>query len=221
MNQDSWNLVDQYFTDKLVESDEALTQSLRASDAGGLPAHAVAPNQGKLLHLLVLISGARRILEIGTLGAYSTIWMARALPPGGKVVTLESNPVHEKVARANIERAGLAACIEVRSGMAVRSLEALVAEGAEPFDLVFIDADKAGNPSYLEWSLKLTRPGSLIIGDNVVRGGAVADASSTDASVVGVRRFIDMLAAEPRLSSTALQTVGSKGWDGFTLSVVR
>ncbi len=223
MKQDpgSWSAVDQYFTEKLIASDGALDAALLASDDAGLPPHAVAPNQGKLLQLLVVITRARRVLEIGTLGRYSTIWMARGLPPEGRLISLEANAAHADVARANIARAGLADRVEVRLGSAADSLSHLVAEGCEPFDLVFIDADKTSNAAYLDKSLKLSRPGTVIIGDNVVRGGEVIDAHSADPSVRGVRRFFDMLSSHPGLSSTALQTVGSKGWDGFTLSVVR
>lgn len=216
----AWHEVDDYFCGTLLPTDPVLEQALRDSDAAGLPPHAVAPNQGQLLNLLARMQGARQVLEIGTLGGYSTIWLARALPPGGRVVTLEANPVCAEVARINIERAGLAGRVEIRLGRAADSLPLLQAEGAGPFDFIFIDADKPSNPLYLEWALKLSRPGTAIIGDNVVRHGAVADAHSADANVQGVRRFLELMGAEPRLTATALQTVGSKGWDGFSLAIV-
>ncbi|SHN34520.1 O-methyltransferase [Rhizobacter sp. OV335] len=219
-NETAWREVDDYFCSTLLPADPVLEQALRDSDAAGLPPHAVAPNQGRLLNLLVRLQGARRVLEIGTLGGYSTIWLARALPPGGRVITLEANPVCAEVARINIERAELADRIEIRVGRAADSLPQLLAEGAGPFDFIFIDADKPSNPLYLEWALKLSRPGTAIVGDNVVRHGAVADPHSTDANVQGVRRFLELMAAEPRLSATAVQTVGSKGWDGFSLAIV-
>jgi predicted O-methyltransferase YrrM len=220
MSQDRWRAVDAYITEALVPSDPALDAALAASDGAGLPAHNVAPNQGKLLMLLAQIQKARNILEIGTLGAYSTIWLARALPPGGRVVTLEADPRHAEVARANIARAGLADVIELRVGPALATLPQLLAEGYRPFDLVFIDADKPNNPAYLTWALKLSRRGTVIIADNVVRNGAVADATSADPSVHGIRRFNEALAAEPRVSATAIQTVGSKGYDGFAIALV-
>jgi predicted O-methyltransferase YrrM len=219
MTQSQWARVDQYFTDLLVPPDPVLDQALAASEAAGLPAINVAPNQGKFLHLLARIQGARRILEIGTLGAYSTIWLARALPPDGRLITLESNPAHAEVARANIARAGLEGVVDVRVGRALDTLPQLASEGAGPFDMVFIDADKPSNPHYLAWALRLIRAGGLIIGDNVVRNGKVADSASHDPNVQGVRAFLDMLAADPRLDATALQTVGSKGWDGFSLAI--
>lgn len=218
--QEQWTAVDRYITDLLVPPDAALDAALRASVEAGLPAINVAPNQGKLLQILARTQGAKRILEVGTLGGYSTIWLARALPPGGRVITLELEPKHAEVARANFVRAGLADMIEIRTGPASESLARLAAEGAAPFDLIFIDADKAGIPDYFGWALKLSRPGSLIIVDNVVRKGAVADATSTDPSVRGVRRFNEILAREKRVTATTLQTVGSKGHDGFTLALV-
>ncbi|MEV5975939.1 O-methyltransferase [Streptomyces sp. NPDC052114] len=220
MNQQQWNSVDDYFTDLLAPADEALTAALRDSDAAGLPQIAVAPNQGKLLQLLAQIQGARRILEIGTLGGYSTIWLARALPADGRLITLEYSPEHAAVARGNLARAGLDKLAEVRVGPALDSLDALGAEHPDPFDLVFIDADKANNPHYLEWSLKLTRPGSLIVLDNVVRSGRVTDAASTDPAIVGTRAALTLMAEHPKLSATALQTVGTKGYDGFALARV-
>ncbi|MFE4910334.1 O-methyltransferase [Streptomyces sp. NPDC056652] len=220
MSQEQWNAVERYFTDQLVPADEALSAALAASEAAGLPAISVAPNEGKLLHLLARVQGARRILEIGTLGGYSTIWLARALPEDGKLISLEYDPAHAEVARANLAHAGLDKIAEVRTGPALESLPVLAAEDAGPFDLVFIDADKKNNPHYVEWALKLTRPGSLIIVDNVVRNGAVADAHSTDAAVLGTRRAIELMAEHPRLSATAVQTVGTKGYDGFALARV-
>ncbi|MEU6764851.1 O-methyltransferase [Streptomyces sp. NPDC046853] len=220
MTQQQWTAVDTYFTDLLAPGDEALTAALHDSDAAGLPQISVAPNQGKLLQLLAQIQGAHRILEIGTLGGYSTIWLARALPADGRLITLEYSPVHADVARGNLARAGLDKLTEVRTGPALDSLAGLVAEDAAPFDLVFIDADKANNPHYVEWSLKLTRPGSLIVIDNVVRSGAVADADSTDPGVQGTREALDLIARHPKLTGTALQTVGTKGYDGLALARV-
>lgn len=216
-----WSRVDSYFADLLAPADLALVAALDANAAAGLPAHDVSPMQGKLLALMAGMVGARRVLEIGTLGGYSTIWLARALPASGRVVTIEANPSYAEVARANIERAGVANRVELRVGKALDVLPLLEAETAGPFDLIFIDADKPNNPDYFRWALRLSRPGTVIVGDNVVRGGAVADADSEDANVVGVRAFLDMIAADPRLDATAIQTVGEKGWDGFALAVVR
>ncbi|MFD4526884.1 O-methyltransferase [Streptomyces sp. NPDC058470] len=215
-----WNDVDDYFTTLLAPADEALIAALRDSDAAGLPPIHVAPNQGKLLHLLAQIQGARRILEIGTLGGYSTIWLGRALPADGRLITFEYDPTHAEVARGNLARAGLDKIAEVRVGPALESLPKLAEENPEPFDLVFIDADKVNNPHYVEWAVKLTRPGSLIIVDNVVRSGAVTDAGSTDPSVRGTRAALELIATHPKLSGTAIQTVGSKGYDGFALARV-
>ncbi|MGW1430331.1 O-methyltransferase [Streptomyces sp. NPDC002431] len=220
MTDARWAEVDGYFNGLLVGPDEVLDAAVAASAAAGLPAIQVAANQGKLLNLLTRLQGARRVLEIGTLGGYSTIWLARALPEGGKVVTLEADPAYAEVARANVGRAGLGQVVEVRVGRALDTLPELAAEEPEPFDVVFIDADKPSNPEYLAWSLKLTRPGSLIIADNVVRDGEVADATSDDPKVRGVRRFTELVAAEPRLSATALQTVGEKGYDGLMMALV-
>ncbi len=220
MNQKQWTAVDKYITDLFVPSDTVLDEALIDADRAGLPPHNVAPNQGKLLWLFATIHKARRILEIGTLGGYSTIWLARAVPPGGTVVTLEANPQHAAVAGANITRASLADVVEVRVGPALDILPQLAGQGSEPFDLVFIDADKPNNPDYLAWAIRLSRPGTLIIADNVVRNGAIADADSGDPAVQGIRRFNELLAADPRLSATALQTVGSKGYDGFAIAVV-
>ncbi|MCX5343591.1 O-methyltransferase [Streptomyces atratus] len=215
-----WTEVDDYFNGLLVGPDEALDAAVEASDKAGLPAIQVAANQGKLLNLLARLQGARTVLEIGTLGGYSTIWLARALPEGGRVVTLEADPAYAEVARANIERAGLADVVEIRLGRALDTLPELAEQGYGPFDVVFIDADKPSNPDYLAWSLKLTRPGSLIIADNVVRDGEVVDGGSDDPKVQGVRRFTELVAAEPTLTATALQTVGAKGYDGLLMALV-
>jgi predicted O-methyltransferase YrrM len=220
MNPEQWTAVDRYITDLLVPSDAALEEALRSSAAAGLPPIAVSPAQGKLLHLLARAQGARNILEIGTLGGYSTIWLARALPPSGRLITLEVDPSHAQVARDNIARAGLAAVVDLRLGPALDTLPQLAAEGRAPFDFIFIDADKAGIPDYFAWALKLCRRGAIIIVDNVVRNGAVVDPRSDDPGVQGVRRFNELLAVEPRVSATTIQTVGSKGYDGFTLALV-
>jgi predicted O-methyltransferase YrrM len=220
MSKEQWISVDAYINGLLVPSDAALDAALASSTAAGLPAINVAPNQGKLLHLLARIHGARSVLEIGTLGGYSTIWLARALPPGGKVVTLEADPKHAEVARANLARADLASVVDVRVGAALDTLPQIAREGIGPFDLFFIDADKSNIPHYFKWALDLSRPGSVIIVDNVVRGGAVLDASSADPNVQGVRRFNELVAAERRVSATAIQTVGSKGYDGFAIALV-
>ncbi len=213
---ETWKRVDAYLAEKLLPADAALDAALAANAAEGLPAIDVSPLQGKFLNLLAQIAGARRILEIGTLGGYSTIWLARALPEDGRLVSLEAEPRHAEVARANIARAGLADRVEVLIGPALDSLPKL--EG--PFDLVFIDADKRSNPDYLRWALRLARPGTVIVCDNVIRDGRIADADSRDPGVVGTRDFFDVLASEPRLSGTAVQTVGAKGWDGFAIAVV-
>lgn len=217
----AWAEVDEYLAQTLLPEDETLELVLDENQAAGLPAIDVSPLQGRLLSLLVRISGARRVLEIGTLGGYSTIHLARALPEGGRVVTLEREPRHAEVARRNLDRAGFGAVVDVRVGAALDTLPELVEQGAGPFDLVFIDADKPNNPHYLEWALKLTRPGSLVVGDNVVRGGRVAREEDADPVVTGTREFLTALGEDPRLEVTALQTVGAKGWDGFTLAVVR
>jgi len=213
---ENWRRVDDYLAEVLVGSDPPLAAALAANRAGGLPGIDVSPLQGKLLHILARMNGARRILEIGTLGGYSTIWLARALPDGGRLVTLEANPRHAEVARANIAGAGLADRVEVIVGAARDTLAGL--EG--PFDFVFIDADKRGNPDYLAAALRLSRPGTVIVCDNVVRDGAVAEAGSSDPGVVGTRRFFEMLREESRLTATAVQTVGAKGWDGFAIAIV-
>jgi predicted O-methyltransferase YrrM len=211
-----WTDVDEYTSSRLIAADPALDAALSAIETGGLPTISVSPSQGKLLMLLARLAGAKRILEIGTLGGYSTIWLARALPPGGRLITLEYSEKHAEVARGNIARAGLSDMVEVRLGDAGETIQQLKG----PFDLFFIDADKKSIPHYLEWSLKLSRPGSLIIVDNVVREGALIDSKSKDPNVLGVRRMHDMIAAEPRLSATTIQTVGSKGYDGLTLALV-
>ena len=221
MNPEQWIAVDQYIADALIPADPVLDATLKASADAGLPAINVSPAQGKFLHLLTRIHGARRVLEIGTLGGYSTIWLARGmLPAGGKVVTLEVDPKHVRVARANFEHAGLARVIEVREGRALDTLPLLTAEGRGPFDLIFIDADKVRIPEYFTWALQLSRRGSVIIVDNVIRKGEVTDARSSDPSVQGVRQLNELLAKETRVSATTIQTVGSKGYDGFTLAVV-
>ena len=220
MNQEQWTAVDHYVTEMLVPPDAALEAALEASDAAGLPRIAVAPNQGKLLQLLARARGARKILEIGTLGGYSAIWLARALPTGGRLITLEVEAKHAEVARANIARAGLASVVDVRLGAALETLPRLAAERAGPFDLTFIDADKSNIPSYFEWALKLAAAGALIVVDNVIRDGAVVDEASTDPSVKGVRRLNELLRAEPRVSATTIQTVGARGYDGFTLAML-
>jgi predicted O-methyltransferase YrrM len=219
MSQETWTAVDKYIGDMLVGSDAALEESVRQSEAAGLPSIQVSPPQGKLLHILALSIGAQRILEIGTLGGYSTIWMARALPDDGELITLEIDPKHADVAKANIERAGLAKIVRVEVGDA-REILPSVAEKDGKFDLIFIDADKPSNPFYFEWALKMSHKGSLIIIDNVVRDGAVIDESSDDASVQGVRRINEILATEKRVSSTVIQTVGVKGYDGLAVAFV-
>jgi predicted O-methyltransferase YrrM len=217
---EQWTAVDQYFTELLAPSEPLLEQALRNNAAWGLPAHDVSALQGKLLYLLARAIGARTVLELGALGGYSTIWLARGVPADGRVVTLEANAQHAEVARANVAQAGLAPAVDVRIGPALETLPQLVADGAGPFDLIFLDADKRHNPDYLEWSLALARPGTLIVADNVVRGGEVLDDESDDSDVRGIRRFAELLASDPRLSATAIQTVGSKGYDGFALALV-
>jgi predicted O-methyltransferase YrrM len=220
MTQELWTAVDQYINGLLVSNDPALSAALEASTAAGLPSIQVSPSQGKLLHLLARLRGARNILEIGTLGCYSTIWMARALPPGGRLLTLEADAKHTEVARANFARAGLAGVIELRLGPALDTLPQVAAEGRGPFDFIFIDANKDTMPEYFDWALRLSRRGSVIIADNVIRDGAVIDAASKDPDIQGVRRFNERLAAESRVSATEIQTVGSKGYDGFALALV-
>jgi len=220
MNQETWTAVDRYLTDLLELSDPALEAALAASAAAGLPPINVTPTQGKLLQLLARIQQARNVLEIGTLGGYSTICLARALPAGGRLITLESDPKHAAVARANLARAGLTDVVELHTGRALDTLPQLAAAGHVAFDLIFIDADKPSTADYFEWALKLSRPGTLVVVDNVVRKGALVDAASDDPNVKGMRRFCEALAAEKRVSATILQTVGSKGYDGFTLALV-
>jgi predicted O-methyltransferase YrrM len=216
MSQELWTAVDRYITDLLVPSDAVLEAALQASAGAGMPAIAVSPNQGKLLMMLAQVLGARRILEIGTLGGYSAIWLARGLAEGGRLITLEADPKHAGIAQSNIARAGLIDVVEVRLGRALDTLPELLKE--DPFDLIFLDADKVSYPDYLSWAVRLTRSGSLIVADNVVRNGAVIDRDSSDPNVQGVRRFNEILAAEPRLSATAIQTVGNKGYDGFAIA---
>lgn len=219
MSEALWSPVDEYFFSALNAPDQALSQALADQEAAGLPAINVSPNQGKLLHLIAEATGARKILEIGTLGGYSTIWMARALPPGGKLITLEYAAKNAAVAQRNLERAGLSDRVDIRIGPAIETLPKLTGEA--PFDLFFLDADKESNADYVAWSLKLARPGSLIIVDNVVRGGRVIEAATQDAMVQGVRRMVDLIANEPRLEATAIQTVGAKGYDGLLFARVK
>jgi predicted O-methyltransferase YrrM len=228
MSAEIWSAVDSYIAGHLIGSDPALEQALRDSSAAGLPAIAVTPAQGKLLELLARMQGARTILELGTLGGYSTIWLARALPAGGRLVTLEAEPRYAEVARVSIARAGFGDVVEIRVGPALETLPGLAAEGAGPFDLIFIDADKGNYPGYFSWALKLSRPGTVIVGDNVVRDGAILDPDADDPSggnetIKGVRRFYEMLAegvGGGSISATAIQTVGDKGYDGFVLALV-
>jgi predicted O-methyltransferase YrrM len=220
MTQELWSAVDSYICNLLLPPDAALTAALQAAKAAGLPPIAVSPAQGKLLYLLARMQGARNILEIGTLGGYSTIWLARALPANGKLITLEMDAKHAEVARTNIAFAGLAEVVEVRLGKALDTLPQVAAESRGPFDLIFIDADKTSIPAYFDWALKLSRPGTLVIVDNIVRDGKVIDAASADPNIQGVRRFNEQLAAEPRVSATEIQTVGAKGYDGFALVLV-
>ena len=217
MTPETWSAVDEYLAGLFVGADGALDEALRASDAASLPAIAVSAAQGKFLHLIARIRGAKRILEIGTLGGYSTIWLARALPEGGRLISLEFDPRHADVARANVARAGFGERVEIRVGRAIDSLPALPA--AEPFDLVFIDADKPSTPDYVRWALKLTRPGSVIVVDNVVRKGDVV-ADRPDENAAAMRDAMALIAAEPRLTATVIQTVGSKGYDGFAIALV-
>ncbi|MBW3611060.1 MAG: O-methyltransferase [Actinobacteria bacterium] len=220
MSEERWAAVDAYLAALLAPADPVLDGALEASTAAGLPAINVSPNQGKLLALVARLQGARSILEVGTLAGYSTIWLARALPPDGRLVTLEVDPTHAEVARGNLARAGLDTVVQVREGQAMTTLAQLVEEGAGPFDVVFIDADKANNAEYFSWALRLTRPGSLIIVDNVVRAGEVLDATSTDPDVQGTRRLHERLASSPGVLATVVQTVGAKGYDGFALALV-
>jgi predicted O-methyltransferase YrrM len=225
MSWQQWKAVDDYIAEHLLEPDPVLEAALADSEAAGLPPIAISANQGKLLQLLLRMVAARTVLELGTLGGYSTIWLARALPADGRLISLEASPEYAAVARANIARAGLQEIVQVRVGPALETLPELAGEGIGPFDVVFIDADKQNNPGYLEWALRLSRPGSAIVVDNVVRAGTILDPGGRDPGgsrevVRGVRRFYEMLAAEPRLSATAIQTVGSKGHDGFAIALV-
>ena len=217
MTPETWTTVDRYITDRLLPTDAALDGAVQASTDAGLPAIAVSPAQGKFLHLLAKLIHARRILEIGTLGAYSTIWLARALSPGGRLITLEFDPKHATVARANLGKAGLSGVVDVRVGRAIDALPTLAND--EPFDLTFIDADKPSTPDYFEWAIKLSHPGSVIIVDNLVRGGRLIDEKG-DEDIQGMRQFMDRLATDTRVNATALQTVGVKGYDGFAIAVV-
>jgi predicted O-methyltransferase YrrM len=217
---ETWAAVDGYVGGLLAAHDEALEGALAAAEEAGLPAIQVSPPQGKLLYLLAKAIGARQVLEFGTLGGYSAIWLARALPEGGLLTTLEADPGHAEVARASIERAGLARLVDLRVGPALETLPQLEGEGAGPFDLVFIDADKANTPEYFSWSLERTRPGGLIVADNVIRDGALVDESNEDPAIAAQRRLHEMLAAEPRVEATTIQTVGVKGYDGFSLALV-
>ncbi len=220
MDRAKWSAVDAYIVDKIATSDFALDVALAANAAAGRPPHDVSPPQGKLLYLLARMARARKVLEIGALGGYSTIWLARALPADGFVVTLEAVPKHAEVARENIRRAGLAGQVRVRVGPALESLPRIAEEGIGPFDFIFIDADKPRNADYLGWALRLARPGTVIVCDNVVREGAVLDRTSADPSVQGTRRMFDMIGKDTRLSATAIQTVGAKSWDGFAIAIV-
>ena len=217
MTEEIWSDIDAFIGARFVRADSALDAALEASKAAGLPEINVAPNQGKLLMLLAQAMGARKILEVGTLGGYSTIWLSRGLAPGGSLVSLEANSDYAKVAKANLARAGVADRVEIRVGRALDTLPQLAADGAGPFDLVFIDADKPPTTEYFQWALKLTRPGGIIIVDNVVREGAILDADSEDRMVQGIRRFFDAVAAEPRVDATVIQTVGGKGHDGMAI----
>jgi predicted O-methyltransferase YrrM len=216
---ESWSVVDAYLNGVLLPADPIAEATLAANAEAGLPAIDVSPTQGRLLQLLVRMSGARRVLEVGTLGGYSTMWIGRGLPEDGTIVTLEVNETHARVARANLDRAGLGNLVDIRVGPALETLPILA--DSDPFDFVFLDADKRNNPRYLEWALKLTHPGSVIVCDNVVRGGDVADPDVVDADARGTRELLETLGSDPRLDATALQTVGIKGWDGFALAVVR
>jgi predicted O-methyltransferase YrrM len=221
MAQERWTQVDDYLAGALIPSDTVLDAAVRAGVDAGMPQIQVSPTQGRFLYLLVRVLGARKILELGTLAGFSTIWMARALPPGGHLITLEVDPNHAEVARSNFRLARLDSMIEVRVGAALESLPGLAAEGAGPFDLVFIDADKENIPDYVAWALRMSHPGTVMIVDNIVRQGAVIDTSSSDAKILGVRRMFELVASDPRLEATAIQTVGVKGYDGFAMIRVR
>ena len=218
--RDEWVAVEAYTTSLFLPTDPVLEAALADSDAANLPPHAVAPSQGKLLHLLTRLINAQNVLEIGTLGGYSTIWFARALPEAGRIITLEADPKHAEIARRNLARAGVQHKVELREGPAAETLAALVADRRRPFDLILIDADKSNNPIYFQYALKLARTGTLIIADNVVRNGTVLEADSDDDYVQGIRRFNEIVAAEPRVLATSIQTVSAKGWDGMTFLLV-
>jgi predicted O-methyltransferase YrrM len=218
---DEWTAVDRYFEDRLIGDDPALEAALKASTKAGLPQIAVSPSQGKLLHLLAMSIGATRILEVGTLGGYSAIWMARALPADGRLISIEADPRHAEVARDNLGKAGVAKKVDIWIGEALELLPKVAAAGIGPFDFAFIDADKANIPDYVDWTVKMSRPGALIVVDNVVRNGRVLDATSDDPDIIGVRQFHEMLASNDRLIATSIQTVGVKGYDGFTLAMVK
>ena len=219
-DKELWTEVDRYVNETVAPNDEVLEAAMKANTDAGLPSIDVTASQGKFLHVLALAVRAKRVLEVGTLGGYSTIWLARALGRGGRVVTLEYEPKHAEVARKNLKRAGLAKKVEIRVGAAADSLARLVDEGVKPFDLIFIDADKKNNAVYLDWALRLAKPGTLIVVDNVVRDGKLADAESDDPDIVGTRAMFQRMAGEPRLVATALQTVGTKGYDGFAIAIV-
>jgi predicted O-methyltransferase YrrM len=221
MDQDLFAAVDRYIADNLIPADQRQADTLEANTRAGLPSIDVSPTQGKLLHLLARMQQAKRILEVGTLGGYSTIWLAKALPPDGTLVTLELNPKHAGIAAANIHGAGLSSLVDLRVGPALDSLARLHAEKPAPFDFIFLDADKPNNPFYLDWAIRLSRPGTVIIGDNVIREGAIVDAANTDPSVTGTRLFLEKLGSNPQLDATAIQTVGSKGYDGFAIAIVK
>ena len=218
MSDPAWSAVDRYLEGLFLPEDPVLASALADSERAGLPAIQVSPLQGRLLFVLARLQGARRVLEVGTLGGYSAIWLARALPPDGRLVTLELDPRHAEVARTNVERAGLLDRVEIRTGPALRTLARLAAEPGGPFDLVFIDADKESYPEYLEWAVRLARPGALLVADNVVRGGAITDPASADPRVRGVRRFLERLASDPHLRAVVVPMAGAKGYDGFALA---
>jgi predicted O-methyltransferase YrrM len=221
MKQEMWSKVDDYFNHTIVGTDEVLLAALHESSLGGLPEHNVAPNQGKLLYLLSKMIGAKRILEIGTLGGYSTIWLGRSLSQSGKLVTLEKEKHNASIAQRNINHAKLDRVVEIKVGNAVDLLREMIDTNVEPFDLIFIDANKPSNPEYLELSLKLSKSGTVIIGDNVVRDGKIADENESDSNVVGVRKFFEMMANNDKIEATAIQTVGMKGYDGFSIAIVK
>ena len=221
MSERLWSRVDSYIEDRLVPHDSALEAVLLANARAGLPPIDVSAAQGKFLNLMVRITGAKRILELGTLGGYSTIWMAKALPPDGQLVTLEYEPHHAEVARKNIDRAGFGDKVAIHVGPAAQTLPVIAADGAEPFDFIFIDADKPNNPIYLDWATKLSRPGTVIILDNVIRDGKILEPEHPDPRVIGTRAAYDLIGSHPRLDATALQTVGAKGWDGFAIAIVK